>query len=81
MAARSHGWQSMHWAFLVAIHTLCIDYSSTTKTCLPRFPLEFQDQKDGDRKMVTLSGKYGTELTITPVGSGDRLSTILIMPA
>ena len=63
----------MRWPFVFAIHTLCVVDSTTAKDCLLNSPLEFQDQKDGDRKLVTLSG---TQLTITPIGSADRLSIL-----
>ena len=43
---------------------------STAQVCLPSTPLVFQDQHDGDRKLVTLTGN---RLSITSFGSTDRL--------
>ena len=40
--------------------------------CLPESRLVFQDQHDGDRKVVTLSGNH---MTILPFDSGARLPT------
>ena len=60
----------MRWPFAFVVHTLYVLYSTTADECLLTSPLEFQDQKDGDRKLVTLSGN---QLSITPIGSADRL--------
>ena len=60
----------MRWPFVFAVHALCVLYSTMAEDCLLNSPLEFHDLKDGDRKQVTLSGN---QLTITPIGSADRL--------
>ena len=65
----------MRWPFAFAVHTLCVLHSTKAKDCLLTSPLDFQDQKDGDRKRVTLSGN---QMAITPSRSADRLSTILV---
>ena len=44
------------------------------EACLPSTPLVFQDQHDGDRKLVTLTGN---QLSITLF---DRLLTIWMLP-
>ena len=58
-----------------AIHILCIIHSIAAKYCLPSSTFEYQDQLDGDRKKVTVSGN---QLVITPSGSTERLSIQLI---
>ena len=42
----------------------------TPQACLPSTPLIFEDQRDGDRKLVTLSGN---KLSITSFAGKDRL--------
>ena len=48
-----------------------------TQACLPSTPLIFEDQHDGERKLVTLSGNT---LSITAFGSKDRLFYDLSAP-
>ena len=47
----------------------CAISGNLTRLCLPSVPVLFQDQHDGDRKVVTLSGN---KLNITSFGTGDR---------
>ena len=47
----------------------CAAAGNITRPCLPSTPLLFQDQQDGDRKLVKLSGN---KLSITPIGTADR---------
>ena len=49
---------------------------SINQGCLASTPHVFEDQHDGDRKMVTLSGN---KLSITPIGSAERYFMILLV--
>ena len=71
--------QRMSWPFVFAVCTLFM-YSIRTKACLLKPQIEFKEQTDGDRRLVRLSGEAGTDLTISGIGSTDRLPTISNMP-
>ena len=66
----------MRWPLVFAIQTLFVFVARMTKAnaCFLSSPVVFQDQHDGDRKLVTLSGN---QLTITPSGSTDRFFKML----
>ena len=70
------GLLDMRWPLVFAIQTLFVFVARMTKanTCFLSSPVVFQDQHDGDRKLVTLSGN---QLTITPSGSTDRFFKML----
>ena len=61
--------RSMGRPFAFAINTLCLVHSITAEGCLPNTAIKFQDQHNGDRKQVTLSGN---NMTIKPMEKKKR---------
>ena len=61
------------WPLVFVTQTLFVARITKANTCLLSSPVVFQDQGDGDRKMVTLSGNQLT-ITGTPFGSTDRFA-------